>query len=212
VRVRGGVLRKWGKNFPVNRFYWNENHTYQGCEIDRLWFSDVIGEHAYGNLIATWRGPMDVQLENVRDQTERIGWGAGIRIRGPDLFHVVCEFPQIGNDLKLMYAFQAMLADELAFRLFELGTKPTITGADIYVSGGKLNVGICSATTSSCTMHFGANISLGGEPGIPEGVVACGLADFLDGGDDRAVELMEGVVEAWANRIEKIHLKAYKTI
>ena len=211
MRVSGGNLVRSGKNFPLATFRWREKHAYTGCEIDHLWFSNIIGKLAYGNLIAIWRGPMDVQLENVRDQTERTEWEAGTRIRGPDLLHVVSDFPQIGNDLKLMYALQAMLSDELALRLLDMGVRPTIRGTDLYVDGKKLNVGVCSATASSCTMHFGVNIRLDGEPGIPEGVNACGLADILGGSDDGAVELMEEVVAAWSERIEKIHLKAYKT-
>jgi hypothetical protein len=60
-------------------------------------------------------------------------------------------------------------------------------------------------------MHFGVNIVLDGEPSIPEGVDACGLADLLDGDVDGAITLMEGVVANWARRIEDIHGKAYKT-
>jgi hypothetical protein len=195
----------------VTRFRWDECRTYQGCEIDHLWFSNIVGKHAYGNIVVTWRGPMDVKFENVRDQRERDNWEEGTRIRGPDLFHVVTEFPQIGNDLKLMYALQAMLCDALAIRILELGHRPTISGTDVFVEGGKLNVGICSTTPTSCTMHLGVNIALRGEPGIPEDVDACGLADLLGGDEDGAVKLMEEVVAAWLERIDGVHLKTYKT-
>jgi len=211
VRVRGGKIVRSGVHFPVTRFDWRESRTYRGCEIDHLWFSRVIGERSFGNLVVTWRGAMDVQLENVRDQTERIQWDTGTRIRGPDLYHVVCEFPQIGNDIRLMYAFQAMLCDELAIRLVDIGHTPEIRGTDVYVGGGKLNVGVCSATASSCTMHFGVNIGLEGDPGIPDGVDARGLAELLGEDGSRAAELMDGVVTAWLERLDGIHLKAYKT-
>jgi hypothetical protein len=211
VKTGEGEIQRIDGNFPLVRFRWKESRTYEGCEIDHLWFSKVIGKHAYGNLLVTWRGPMEVKLENVRDQTERIEWEEGTRIRGPDLFHVVAEFPQIGNDLILMYSLQAMLCDTLASRLLELGHRPTVTGTDIYVGGGKLNVGICSATPTSCTMHFGVNIVLDGEPSIPDGVDACGLADLLGGDVNGAAALMEEVVANWAGRIEDIHVKAYKT-
>jgi hypothetical protein len=211
VKIGEGELERIDGNFPLVRFRWNETHEYEGCEIDHLWFSKIIGKHAYGNLLVTWWGPMDVKLENVRDQTERLEWEGGTRIRGPDLFHLVAEFPQIGNDLVLMYSLQAMLCDTLTTRLLELGLRPKVKGTDIFVGGGKLNVGICSATPTSCTMHFGVNITLEGEPSIPDGVVACGLADLLGGDVNGAVKLIEESVAIWAGRIEDIHVKAYKT-
>ena len=211
MKTREGEIQRIDGNFPLVRFHWNESRIYEGCEIDHLWFSKIIGKHAYGNLLVTWRGPMDVKLENVRDQAERIEWEKGTRIRGPDLFHVVAEFPQIGNDLILMYSLQVMLCDALATRLLELGHRPKTKGTDIFVEVKKLNVGICSATPTSCTMHYGVNITLEGEPSIPEGVDACGLADLLGGDAEGAVALMEEVVTIWAGRIEDIHVKAYKT-
>ena len=205
-------MSRVGAYFPTTIFRWGERHTYVGEEIGHLWFSRIIGQDSYGNLMATWRGPMDVRLENVRDQTERLQWSKGARISGPDLFHTVAEFPQIGNDLVLMYTFQAMLADELAARVMALGGKATVRGTDVYVDGAKLNVGVCAAGPASCTMHFGVNMGLKGEPPIPSGVRASCLSDLLKGEEAQAVELMEDVGLAWLSRIDDLHRKAYKTV
>lgn len=154
---------------------------------------------------------MNVELENIKDQTERIGWDKGVRISGPDLFHVIAEFPQIGSNLTLMYAFQAILADELACLVLELGSKAVMKGTDIYIDAGKLNVGVCAATATSCTMHFAVNIGLKGIPPIPKGVKVSCLSQLLQGDEEKAVELMQGVVSRWVSRIDAIYLKTYKT-
>ncbi len=204
-------LQRVGTYFPTTVFRWEERHTYVGEEIGHLWFSSIIGKDSYGNLLVTWRGPMDVRLEYVRDQTERLQWGEGARISGPDLFHIVAEFPQIGNDLVLMYAFQAMLADGLATRVAALGKEVAVRGTDVYAQGAKLTVGVCAASATSCTMHFGVNISLKGELPVPRDVKAGSLSDLVGGDEARAVRLMEEVASSWLSRIDEIYRKAYKT-
>lgn len=198
-----------GKHFPVSLFRWQESHKYVGEEVGHLWFTKILGPDGYGNIVVTWRGPMDVKLENVKDQTERLQWGAGTRIRGPDLYHIIAEFPQIGNDLPLMYSFQAMLAQEVALAVWALGRQPEVRGSDVYIDGGKLNVGVCAAWGVSCTMHFAVNISTEGTPSIPKDVNALGLGELV--GSNDAVEIMRGVVTAWLARIDALYLKAYKT-
>jgi hypothetical protein len=205
------TLRREGSHFPIAVFKWDELHTYSGEEINHLWFTGIVGREGYGNLVVTWRGPMEVRLENVRDQTERIEWEKGARISGPDLFHVVAEFPQIGGDLSLMYALQAMLADELAGAVSPLAKGVAVRGTDVFVGNSKLNVGVCAAFPASCAMHFGVNMGLAGEPSIPQGVDACCLSDLLAGDEAKAVDLMVGVVSRWTSRIDEIYLKAYKT-
>jgi hypothetical protein len=204
------LTRTSGKHFPVSIFTWKQNHTYIGDEIDHLWLAGVTGSAGHGNAGLIWRGPMEVKLENVRDHVERLEWGKGARIAGPDLVHVVAEFPQIGSDLPLMYVLQAMLADELGMRLASLGHPVEVSGSDLYVGDGKLNVGVCAATATSCTMHFGVNISQKGEPRIPAGVKAADLSSLV-GGDD-AMDLMHEVVFRWVDRIDALILKAYKTL
>lgn len=198
-----------GRHFPVSVFHWPARHSYVGEEVGHLWFTRVWGSDAYGNIVVTWRGPMDVKLENVKDQTERLQWQAGARIRGPDLYHIIAEFPQIGNELPLMYAFQAMLAGELAVALGSLGCEPEVKGTDIYMEDGKLNVGVCAAWGTSCTMHFAVNVSTKGSPSIPKGVSAVGLGDLV--GEKKAIEIMGKVVMAWLAKIDALYLKAYKT-
>lgn len=208
---KAGDLRRMGLYFPITLFRWSDGHKYTGEEIGHLWFSRVVGSDSYGNLVVTWRGPMDVKLEYAKDQTERNKWQEGTRIRGPDLFHTIAEFPQVGVDLPLMYAYQAMLADELASRILELGHPVRVEGTDIYMEDRKLNVGVCCATPTSCTMHLGVNLSLEGEPSIPTDVKAASLSELLDGGEEEGIALMEGVVSRWATRIDEIQLKTYKT-
>ena len=198
-----------GKHFPVTVINWGNRHKYVGEELNHLWFTSVFGADAYGNITVTWRGPMDVRLENVKDQTERLEWRAGARIRGPDLYHVVTEFPQIGNDLPLMYSFQALLAQELAMALGMRGGQAEVKGSDVYVGDGKLNVGVCAAWGVSCTMHFAVNLTTKGTPSIPKGVDARGLSELV--GEGEAEELMRRVVLGWLARIEGLYLKAYKT-
>ncbi len=201
------TVEEGGKFFPVRIFSWKVRHTYVGEEIDHLWFSQIFGEEAFGNIAVIWRGPMDVKLEFVRDQTEKVNWDQGARISGPDLVHLVAEFPQLGNNLIAMYSFQAMLADALASRLPEQG-KVEVRGTDIYVEGRKLNVGVCVAHPTSCTMHFAVNASLEGRPGVPDGVNACSLSDF---GVDDPVQFVKAALTEWLHRIDDILRKSYKT-
>ena len=196
-----------GRFFPVKIFLWGAKHTYVGEEIGHLWFSSLFGEEAFGNIVVIWRGPMEVKLEYVRDQTERVTWDSGARITGPDLVHLVAEFPQVGSDLVAMYSFQGMLADELGLRIAGHGGVE-VRGTDVYVEGRKLNVGVCAAHTTSCTMHFGVNASLRGSPSIPAGVRACSLSD-LGVGDP--FEFMRGVAVSWLDRVDSIYRKSYKT-
>ncbi len=209
--TRHGLCRV-GTYFPVTLFRWSARHTYAGDEVNHLWFSDILGPDSYGNLVVIWRGPMDVKLENIRDQAERVGWQKGARISGPDLLHVIAEFPQIGSQLSLMYAFQALLADELASEVSRMGAEATVRGTDIYIKDGKLNVGVCAANPTSCTMHFGVNMGLTGSPPIPERVRAFCLLDLTGGDEAKAVKAMDDVVLRWLSRVDGIYLKAYKTV
>ncbi len=201
-----------GAMFPIKIFEWNKEHKYVGEEITHLWFSNIVGAEAYGNIVFIWRGPMDVTLENVKDQTERVEWKAGTRIRGPDLYHVVADFPQIAGDLKLMYAFQSMLAKDLALGLCSRGLDPEVKGSDIFIEGEKLNVGVCTSTANSCNMHFGVNVTLNGEPSIPVGVRASSLTKVLGQDADASMALMREVIISWAESLENLVRKSYKTV
>lgn len=212
MREKGIRSRAIGSRFPVTLFVWDEDHIYVGDEIGRLWFSNFVGSEAYGNNVVMWTGPMDVKLENVRDQAERVNWDRGARISGPRLIHVVAEFPQIGSDLDLMYAYQAMLAGSLALAISKTGPETAVDGTDVYVEGGKLNVGVCTSTGNSCTMHFGVNLRVEGKPEIPEDVEVNCLSEILHRDDGDCFEFMYELVTRWLDRIEDLIVKGYKTV
>jgi hypothetical protein len=207
-------IEEIGTYFPVKLAWWDKRHKYTGAEIRHLYFvENVFGEKLFGNYTVMWRGPMEVKLENLCDVTERIKFADDkYKIKGPNLIHIVADFPQLGNSLREMYSFQNILADMIVIYLLR-NCEKRVQGneSDILIDGKKLNVAICNSNVKACQMHFGVNLTLRGKPSPPM-KATCLVDELKDKNEKKIIEDLKEITRNWIMRLNQIQKKVYKTV
>lgn len=207
-------FEKIGRYFPVKFLYFDKTNKMPGFVLKHLYFAEKLkSEELYGNLVAVWRGPMDVDPHFNPDTTERINKEKrSFAVMGPDLIRIVADFPQIGNNLMLVCSLQNILIDMVARYLSEnCDKKICIDESDIYVDEKKLNVGTVISCFSASQFITSINLTFKGRPKVPAGIKAICLKELLKKDEHEIIEDIKDIVKKWLVRIDEIQEKVCKT-
>lgn len=210
-------IEKIGRYFPAKFVWWEERYTSHGDEMQHLFFAEKLkSEELYGNILMMWRGPLDIKHEFCSDTTERVHRGEErFKIQGPDMIKFVADFPQLGNNLMLIYSLQNILVEMIARYVMEncknkIG-KLEVSESDIIIDGRKLNTGTCICSFASSQLATSINLTFKGEPQVPRGVEAVCLTELINKDEAEIIADLKNVAIDWLKRVDDIQEKVYKT-
>lgn len=206
--------------FPITLYRIKHRYIYTGREIKHLYWTEVFGENAIGNTVVVFRGPMFVEPEFICDNTERINAGKPeFNIVGPDLYHIIADFPQLGGGsqgLFKIYALQNLLIRIISAEIEgRFHIQLTLRESDIFYKKKKLNVAISRSSVTSSTMHLGINISTRTENQkflIPSVIPAGALPELIGIKEEDFIQIIDNSLVMWINLINSIQNKVYKTV
>jgi hypothetical protein len=215
--MKNYTIEKIGQYFPAKFIWWEEAYTSHGDEMQHLFFAEKLkSEELYGNILVMWRGPLDIKFEFCSDTTERVHRGEEkFRIQGPDMLKFIADFPQIGNNLMLMYSLQNILVEMIARYVMEncqnKFRKLEVSESDIIIDGKKLNTGTCICCPTSSQLAASINLTFKGNPPVPKGVNAVCLTELMIKDEKEIIEDVRNLAKAWLFRVDEIQEKVYKT-
>jgi hypothetical protein len=125
-----------------------------------LWIYKTYG--VQGSALIAFEGPCDVPVAHLVDQADV---RANAPIASDHMLHLVAEIfglpPEAGVLLQRLW--MARLAESLNHN--KAFADPVIrTGDDLWVSGRKLSVSICTVSPLSVLIHIGLNVTTSGTP------------------------------------------------
>jgi hypothetical protein len=160
---------------------------YTGVELSPLWIYKTYG--LQGSALVAFQGACDVPLAHLVDQADVL---ANAPIASDHMIHVVAELfglsPEAGVMLQRLW--MARVAEDLNQQR-GASNRVIRTGDDLWVSGRKLSVSICTVSALSVLIHIGLNVTTSGTPLPTAGL----LSDQL-----LAPEVLDNL-ESWQNQL-----------
>ena len=186
----------------------NKKFEYDGSQIDPSWAFKTFG--IKGSSIVTWRGPMNITPDNMKDFAD-----VGLEIKGNEMLHCMSEFFDIQPaDIRMAYMRQRLLVLIFKEELTKMGVKSTRDGDDIFVNNAKLTVSIASVSITSIKIHFAFNIR---DEGTPDVLDTIGIFEIKNKEDEfvfnenNLLDFVNNVVNSFIKELQTIELDISKT-
>ena len=181
---------------------------YDGSQIDPSWAFKTFG--IKGSSIVTWRGPMNITPDNMKDFAD-----VGLEIKGNEMLHCMSEFFDIQPaDIRMAYMRQRLLVLIFKEELTKMGVESTRDGDDIFVNNAKLTVSIASVSITSIKIHFAFNIR---DEGTPDVLDTIGIFEIKNKEDEfvfnenNLLDFVNNVVNSFIKELQTIELDISKT-
>ncbi|MBX7075991.1 MAG: DUF366 family protein [Methanobacteriaceae archaeon] len=186
----------------------NKKFEYDGSQIDPSWAFKTFG--IKGSSIVTWRGPMNITPDNMKDFAD-----VGLEIKGNEMLHCMSEFFDIQPaDIRMAYMRQRLLVLIFKEELTKMGVESTRDGDDIFVNNAKLTVSIASVSITSIKIHFAFNIR---DEGTPDVLDTIGIFEIKNKEDEfvfnenNLLDFVNNVVNSFIKELQTIELDISKT-
>ena len=186
----------------------NKKFEYDGSQIDPSWAVKTFG--IKGSSIVTWRGPMNITPDNMKDFAD-----VGLEIKGNEMLHCMSEFFDIQPaDIRMAYMRQRLLVLIFKEELTKMGVESTRDGDDIFVNNAKLTVSIASVSITSIKIHFAFNIR---DEGTPDVLDTIGIFEIKNKEDEfvfnenNLLDFVNNVVNSFIKELQTIELDISKT-
>ena len=186
----------------------NKKFEYDGSQIDPSWAFKTFG--IKGSSIVTWRGPMNITPDNMKDFAD-----VGLEIKGNEMLHCMSEFFDIQPaNIRMAYMRQRLLVLIFKEELAKMGVKSTRDGDDIFVNNAKLTVSIASVSITSIKIHFAFNIR---DEGTPDVLDTIGIFEIKNKEDEfvfnenNLLDFVNNVVNSFIKELQTIELDISKT-
>lgn len=188
--------------------------TYDGSQINPNWA--FIDHSIKGSSIVTWRGPMYIELENLKDYED-----IGLEIKSNESIHFIVEhFDCQPGNLEIAYLRQRLFIMIIAEQLKKCGISSYRNGDDIFINSNnpkdlndnfnpsKLTVSIATASISSMKIHVGINLT---SDGTPNDVDTIGLFDLAIFSEENVIDFVNDIAESYISNINDIKMDIAKT-
>ena len=186
----------------------NKKFEYDGSQIDPSWAFKTFG--IKGSSIVTWRGPMNITPDNMKDFAD-----VGLEIKGNEMLHCMSEFFDIQPaDIRMAYMRQRLLVLIFKEELTKMGVESTRDGDDIFVNNAKLTVSIASVSITSIKIHFAFNIR---DEGTPDVLDTIGIFEIKNKehefvfNENNLLDFVNNVVNSFIKELQTIELDISKT-